>query len=155
MQTLITFLVRGEEFAIDAGQVAGIRDISHLLADSRSSEDVLRAVGTAYPEYECYIMHTCLGMTMNYIQPNTQMITLDSADAPAGFIVDGIADLLAVEAKELRYLVYQRLPRRGIAEIRGVFFRDVYLQLIDIRQILTELRRPRDEPEYQPASMDR
>ena len=149
MQTLITFLVRGEEFAIDAGQVAGIRDISHLLADAHSSEDVLRAVGTAYPEYDCFIMHTCLGMTLNYIQPNTQLITLDSAGESAGFIVDGVADLLAIEPKELRYLVYQRLPRRGIAEIRGVFFRDIYLQLIDIRQILTELRRPRDEPKFE------
>ncbi|MBI5646346.1 MAG: chemotaxis protein CheW [Ignavibacteriae bacterium] len=138
MQTLITFFVRGEEFAIDAARVAGIRDLSTLAGSPVRYETPLRMVEAAHPELHCLAMHQCLGSVFDKIDPSARLLVVESGGNLQGIIVDSVNELLAVNEREIRYLVYQRTPRRGLVEMRGAFVRGMYLQMIDIEQVIRD-----------------
>ena len=139
MQTLITFLVNGEEFAADGSTVVGMHDVSALADETHTGGDVLRTVETAHPDLPCFDLHGCLDMPFTGLHFGSHLLEIHTDEGSAGFVVDAIKQLLAVEPVKMRYILYQRNLRRGCAEVRHAFYIHTFLQILDFHQIMKEM----------------
>ena len=137
VQSLVTFLVGDEEFAACADALLTVMTIRH----GENASDLLQLAlqyhqrtDTAYCALD---LRHCLAIS-GKVPSLRKLLVIDSRTTKAGFLVDAMVALQAIDERKMQSIVYPSEIRRGIAVVRHSFYESRVFQVLDYAQILRD-----------------